>query len=366
MSKLYLDNGYPNIDWIVSRNLPFNVLLGPRTCGKTYGVFDWAYRTEQRFFWLRRGAAEAEATSSEVSAPWKRWFADHGKTFRHYKNGLLTEVWETAPDANDPDKMVDLKLLGYVGALCNFANVQGYDAYDVKTIILDEFIPQESSHIKIRGETKAFLNMCTAVARNRELEGKPPVKVWLMGNTNSIVGSELYLTLGVDKAYRSMAKSGEEFIERADIGVGYYSFSKSPIAQEMAKTSIMRLGEKICPEFYDMAVKNKFAQEDDLMIRPNLRGLDVVCVVGDLAVYCMDVNQFAAGSWHVCRTQLTEEQCRKRDIPWFADTKQGLANAYYAVGYLLDKKYKRGMVTYESSEVLIEMLDMLRQRGMYK
>lgn len=361
---LYKEDGFPNFRAIAERGMPFNVVLGGRGTGKTYNAFDLCYN-DPCFMWLRRGAAEADATAAMASAPWKTWFSDHGKLFRHYKSGLLTEVWEVEPDPEDETKTVDVQRLGYIGAVTNFANVRGYDAYDVTNLVIDEFIPEKTSHIQIREETTAFLNICESIGRNRELQGKPPLKVWLLGNTNSIVGNELYMTLGVDKVYKTMCETGRDVIERPDIGVGYYNLKNSPISEAKKNTSLYKLAAVVSPDFVDMAISNSFAQTDDLCIRPNLRGLDVAAVIGDIAIYCMDGRTSFTGNWHIAKSIRTEEYCDKHRIPYFPDTKQGLAKAYEYIGRTLEKKYKMGLVTYESSSVLIQFLHMLKKRGMY-
>lgn len=362
---LYKDDGYPNFKAIADRGMPFNVILGGRGIGKTYNAFDLCYNNPS-FMWMRRGAAEAEATSSVVSAPWKSWFADHDKTFRHYKSGLLTEVWETKTDPETPTKEEDVKRIGYVGALTNFANVRGYDAADVKNLVIDEFIPEDGSHITIKQETKAFLNVCESIGRNRELQGKPPLKVWLLGNTNSIVSNELYMTLGIDRIYNSMVDSGRDIVENRDTGIGVYNLRNSPISEAKRKTSLYKLAAKVSPDFIDMAINNAFSQTDDLQIHPKLSALDVLCVVGSVTVYCLDGKYGMRGLWHLARNTRTDDYWKAKKVPFYPDTKQGLATWYEYFGRYVGKKYKQGLVTYESADILLDFLQFVRKRDLYK
>ena len=47
--SIYLDNGYLNIEQILSYGLPFNFVVGGRGTGKTYGALKTAYEINIRF-----------------------------------------------------------------------------------------------------------------------------------------------------------------------------------------------------------------------------------------------------------------------------------------------------------------------------
>ena len=78
-------------------------------------------------------------------------------------------------------------IVGYAGALSTFRNVRGFDGSDVDVVIWDEFIPEEEERVMF-DDWSAFLNVLETVGRNRELEGRPALRVLLCANANKIYG----------------------------------------------------------------------------------------------------------------------------------------------------------------------------------
>ena len=75
------------------------------------------------------------------------------------------------------DKNGDVVAVGI--ALSVVANIRGIDFSDYDYILFDEFIPSDGER-PIKREFEAFLNFYETVNRNRELEGKPAVKCFLI------------------------------------------------------------------------------------------------------------------------------------------------------------------------------------------
>ena len=66
-------------------------------------------------------------------------------------------------------------------ALSTFGNLRGVDFSDVDMIFFDEFVPQKNAR-PIKAEAEAFFNLYETVNRNRELDGRPPVRVLMLSN----------------------------------------------------------------------------------------------------------------------------------------------------------------------------------------
>ena len=76
MSKLYLDNGYLNIEKIINYKLPFNFIIGGRGTGKTYGALKYLYYSGTRFMLMRRTQAQCDLINKPEFNPFKALATD--------------------------------------------------------------------------------------------------------------------------------------------------------------------------------------------------------------------------------------------------------------------------------------------------
>lgn len=87
-SKLYQPSGYPDIEYLLNKGLPFMWLIGGRGIGKTYTILETiVLNRHTKIILLRRKASEVKKLSTEAFNVFKKLNSDKGIDIRPYPNG---------------------------------------------------------------------------------------------------------------------------------------------------------------------------------------------------------------------------------------------------------------------------------------
>lgn len=188
--RLYEESGYldiPHIDEVATRNdIAFIVIIGKRQVGKTYGVLKYMLDEEKTFFFLRRVNTELDMLCHDYNSPFKKIPTAGEIVFKKeskYTAAINRITDLEGDDINAATQCVDR--IATASTLSGIGNIRGFDGSIYTDMVLDEFIPEEHLY-HVRSEGDAFLNAYTTIAGNRELEGKPPLKCWLLANSNDL------------------------------------------------------------------------------------------------------------------------------------------------------------------------------------
>ena len=271
---IYLDNGYLNIEQILSYGVPFNFIVGGRGTGKTYGTLKTAYIENKRFILMRRTQAQCDLINKPEFNPFKALNNDTGsnavvKSISKYNAKIVEETEE------------DERLLGYTCALSTIANMRGFDASDVELLIYDEFIPEKHERA-IKNEGSAFLNAYETINRNREIKGKKPLQVLCLANAFNIA-NPIFLELGLVGRCEKMKNSGQEIFIDKERGVCVVLLQKSKISKAKADTALYRLSSG---SYADMALSNDFVYNNaDNIKSMALKEFKLLCTVGEISIY---------------------------------------------------------------------------------
>lgn len=294
MSKLYLDSGYLDIAYIINNPATFTFVVGGRGIGKTYGALKYVMEKGIKFMLLRRTQAQADLINRPEFSPFKKINDDTGQLvvsepITKYNAGFYFG------DENDDGNLVPYgKPIGYTAALSTFSNIRGFDASDVEIIIFDEFIP-ESHERPIKNEFAALMNCYETVNRNRELQGKPPVKLLCLANANDIA-NPCFIGLDLIKKVTSMYEKGTEQFYDQRRGIAVYIIQKSPISVAKKDTALYRLSQG--SSFSEMSLQNKFSSNIQGNIRTqNLKEYRLIVGIGELYVYRHKSN----GKYYITR-----------------------------------------------------------------
>lgn len=296
---------------LLSYRMTFNFICGARAGGKTYGAVEVIDTLFDKAIWMRRTEDEAEMlygkNSSEHLNPFKKYASDKGliydtpKISKHY-GGIFKMSGEEKVHK------------GYIMSLSAISNVRGFDASDIDLMIYDEFIP-ELHRKKIRNEAEAFLNAYETVNRNREFEGREPVKCFLLSNSNN-AAAPLLLYLGLSNIIANMKKNHEELYIDPSRSILIYLPEQQEFREKKEKTAIAALTRGT--DFYDMAFKNEFAYNDFSYIDGrNLRGYKCLAVIDGIGIwfngdadliYCClagtSPNSYGKSNADICRFNL--------------------------------------------------------------
>lgn len=294
--QLYDKNGYVDIPTIYGRSLFFQLVTGGRGTGKTYGAFKMCLTQHIKFIYLRRTQTVIDILSTPERSPIKTVCQDlQLKIVPHTIDRYTTGFF---PYELDPEGKISRSdtSLGYMAALSTFANLRGFDGSDVDCIIYDEFCPEKHEK-KLKNEYEALLNAYETVNRNRELQGRPAVKLLCLSNANDITNP---LFVGLDLVNRSvrMKNKGLKIYEDFSRGIGLYFTDDSPISQQKQKTALYRLTKNT--EFADMAINNDFSHDKTStnVRQRSLKELVPVVAIGELCIYQGKGDGFLYASTH--------------------------------------------------------------------
>lgn len=244
---LYSEMGFLNINWIVERcdkfNLSFIVIIGPRQVGKTFGTLKYMIEYKLKFILMRRTQAEADFINTGIMNPFAGIDPEVTvKKLTKYTGGIYKE-----------------ELIGVTMALSTVSKIRGFSGIDFSDLIFDEFIPE--IHVnKMKNEDDAFLNAIITLSGNRELEGKPPMRVWLLANSNNF-SSPILASMGLQSKLEKMANKGQEYAILPDKGI----FLLLPLSQEVInKRKNIAIYKVIDSDsnFSKMAFGNEFSYND--------------------------------------------------------------------------------------------------------
>ena len=281
--KLYTDNGYLNIDYVITRNQPYNFVIGGRGTGKTYGVLKYMIQHDIRFIYMRRTQTQLDNVCNRELSPIKPINLDLGLDIQPEvisKNAYAFVRYDQDPD--DPEADPARTVIGYAIALSTISNLRGFSAADVEYLVYDEFIP-ETHEKPIRNECDAFLNAIETINRNRELQDQQPLKVISMANANDFA-NPIFIGLGLVTKLENLIKNHREEYIQPQRGIAIFLLQDSPISGKKQQTSLYRLtGES---DYSNMAINNIFADYDsDYIKSQDLRQYTPIVTVGELTVY---------------------------------------------------------------------------------
>ena len=248
--KIYGENGYLDFPAIMAAvKVPFLFVIGGRGTGKTYGAEKWAIESGKKFIFLRRTQSQADLIGKQEFSPFKSVCSDLGLEHRVQRaskyHSAVTFGGEEAPRA-------------YIAALSTFANIRGFDSSDIDLIVYDEFIPERHER-PIKNEADAFFNVVETVGRNRELQGRAPVRVLCLANSNDIA-NPYFMALGLVNRVQAMVKKGNILYTDERRGLAVINCAHSPIGSAKAQTALYKLTAG--GDFAEMALENQFTGRD--------------------------------------------------------------------------------------------------------
>ena len=252
-----------NYDRLYSYNATYNILVGARGLGKTYGiklkVIIAAIKKGDQFIYLRRYKEELKTSARTFFADIEREFPDHD--FK-YANGKAY----MAPAETRDVKKRSWTHIGYFIALSQAQSVKGVSYPLVKVIIFDEFIIEKGMTHYLPDEAKAFNQFYSTVDRWQDR-----TKVFFLANAVSIQ-NPYFMEWGIEpkaemewiKKYKitTISPSGVEgrkdfivchFADSADFKAGVY---KTAFGQFIEGT-----------EYGDYAVGSEFSDNNDNLIQ---------------------------------------------------------------------------------------------------
>lgn len=258
--KIYTAEGWldiPHINEICDNNdINFIVIIGKRQVGKTYGVLKFTLDKGEPFVFMRRVKPELEMLAKGVNSPFEKIPEYKGKIVFKKESEYSSGIFKT----EETEEGTVEHRIGMGTTLNSIAAMRGFNGDPYKDVILDEFIPEEHLY-KVRNEKNAFLNAHTTINGNRELEGLPCVRFWLLANSNDL-NSGILEALNITRVVERMSLRGEECRMLKDRGILILLPDSKQIIEKRKQGGLMRAIGDSNSKFVRMAYGNEFAFND--------------------------------------------------------------------------------------------------------
>ena len=286
--NIYDNQGYLNtkhIETVADRNnIAFIIIIGKRQIGKTYGVLKLMLDENKRFILLRGMRTELEMLERGVNSPFEKIHGYEGKILFDKNSEYTADIMRQEITYDDEgESHIENVHIGMGAALSSIGRVRGFNGDIYTDVVFDEMIP-ESHLLKVRHGADAFLNMYTTVAGNRELEGRPPLRVWGLANSNNL-DSEILQALDIVDVVERMSLRGEETRIIKDRGIMIILPDSRQIIDKRKHTALYKaIGGN--SKFAKMAYENEFAYNDysDVATKP-LQEYRPIIRVGALMIH---------------------------------------------------------------------------------
>ena len=281
---------------IMAGALTFNIIVGGRGTGKTFGFLEQLRLDNPRpFLLMRRTQVQADLISNPRFSPLLALDRVRGcHTLTKKINKYIGGIYEAEVNKDGTMEAYGPPL-GYTAALSSIHNVRGYSA-DVDDIIFDEFNPEKGERQTISDEFNSFRNAYETLNRNRELEGRDPIRVWMLSNSNTL-GNPYFIGLRIVEQVDKMIRKGQEVWKDPERGLMVVNLAASPISEKKAATALYRLTGP--DEFTGMALGNEFSQEARSRTGSiPLRELIPLVQIGELQIYRHKGGRQLYGSLH--------------------------------------------------------------------
>ena len=308
--------------------MPFQVYIGGRGIGKSYSALrELALNvpSDEKWIYMRRTGKEIEACSTEFGNPFKTINNDFGTLIVPESGGKgAAEYFYNETDEDNP------QLVGYGVALSTFAGLRSMDLSDVTITVFDEFIPERQVK-RIKAEGEAILNFYETVNRNRELQGRPPMKLILLSNAIDLANPILE-TLGIIGELENMITHGEHRRTIPERGLYIERVGTVGVTDAKTHTALYKLANA---DFTNDTLNADFLSADLTTIKKNvnLKEYRPMFRFGDYVVFK------SAKNFHVTRSDITVAKV----FPESAGVK---VRTFFAPTYRVARSY--GNITFDN------------------
>lgn len=270
----YDKNGYISIPEILKCGQPFIFVTGGRGTGKTYGALKYVLQSGRRFMWMRRTQGETDMINKPEFQPFKVLNEDFDRNIQPHPISKGSAAFIDEDADGDP--------LGYTCALSTIANMRGFDASDVELLIYDEFIP-ERHKASMKAEGNALLNAYETLNRNRELQGKPPMQLLALSNSNNL-DNAIFNDLGLVDICEQMVTLEEDERVDPERGLAIFFLNRSPVSDKKSRTALYKFAAGSA--YNEMALENQFNDfREHVSVKRNLTEYVPVAQVDKLCIY---------------------------------------------------------------------------------
>lgn len=247
MSKWY-DKGQ-----LLSYKAYFNMLIGNRGGGKTYGFKTWCIddfiKNNKQFVWIRRYGTEIDEMK-------KTFFDDIASKYPGYKFAIKG-------NKKSGKIYVDKKVAGYYFALTTSSIAKSSSYPGVDKIVFDEFLIIGNTYRYLNDEVVLLLEFMETIFRDREHDPKAvkPRGIYLLGN-NVTIANPYFL-------YFNVRPFKQRFYHDKNRGILVEQFTNKEFVEAKKQSMIGKLTANTT--YAEYSIENKSYLDNDRFIakKPN-------------------------------------------------------------------------------------------------
>lgn len=323
MAKLYTEEGWLDFDKFTRLSSTFNVVLGPRNAGKTYGKMLYNHVYKIPYVFMRTTKKALSAVFTPEMSPFEKLNNDIGS--RYICTSIpRTDIIAVYGDYKEKEgkRQPSGPVVNFCLALTDIASIRGFNLDQVEEVVYDEFVKHPGEVIQnYKDSARMYMDIIFTINRSRELAGRPPLKQWLFGNSDNLAVPILY-ELGLVNRIISMRLSNENYLKIPERDISIFLCDDSPSAARMAEESSL---SKVFQgtDYLDMAVKNEFIYDDfdNCRMEPIKKYVPEFTVAGIMVMshkkedrfYVRPYNGYAAGVTNYGGTKREVENCRQEN-----------------------------------------------------
>lgn len=347
---------YINIYDYANPDYPFQIFIGGRGTGKTYSALSGTLDKNvvpDKYIYMRRTKEELltildDEKKGEGANPFKPVNRNESVNLGFRKMGNnIAGVYERQTDERTGKLIHTGMPIGYGLALSTIAAIRGVDFSDCSDWIYDEFIKER--HVRaIKDECGALLNAYETINRNREFDSKPPIRLWLLANSNDIY-NPIFTGLGIVSEVEKMLRAGKEHRYFKDRGLAVHLLKASEgFVTKKKETALYKLTKGT--RFYEMALENKFAYNDFSGIGyRKLTGYRPLCSISGKAFLYMKKGD----------GEIYASYAPARTVNYSIDETQDLLRFKREQGVWLEQYFVQNKMVFESYELKEILLDLI-------
>lgn len=277
---------------------PFTFIVGGRGIGKTYSAIEAGIEEhENAFLYLRNTKEQIEESCGIFGNPFKRWAGDHDRDIQLIKDKNHALIAEYITDGKATEK----KIIGAGAALSVFSNLRGVDLSNIDYAVYDEFIENRTLNFN---QYDAFLHMYETVNRNRELTGRPPLKVVLLSNAQRL-GNPILRGFDLIPVIESMQKSGQRSYASGPIRI---ELPFSEVSEAKRETALYQATKG--SDFNAEALDNNFINDSFTGVKKiNIQEYTPVVCIDDIYIY----RHKSEPIYYACSVPAPVKKYRSRD-----------------------------------------------------
>ena len=241
------------------------LVVGGRSTGKTYNSLLDCINNKRGFLFVKRTIKDVDNLCKRKKLnPFNKINLKEGRDIK------------VIPESDGFGYFIDEdeNVVGYVGALTGLGKFTGFDLYDVDWIIFDEYIPRKWDRF-MYSEGEMLLDLYFTVSRDRELEGRPPLKLICLANATTL-SNPVNDALRITDSMAEMIADNKDILYIKDREIVIRMLKHHEISEDLKHTAFYKgvSGTK----FGAMAFDNEFSNDDFSQVnRSTLKGYRCKC-----------------------------------------------------------------------------------------